>query len=112
MFETMQAEDLDILFYLPLSQEALDELIDLQAQLLSTPYDHNSIDAWKLIWGNRYTLRKCYAHVFGNMQAHPLFKIIWKSRCTPRVKFFAWLVFVDRLNTKDMLRRRHLNIQR
>jgi len=27
------------------------------------------------------------------------------------VKFFAWLVLVDRLNTKTMLRRRHLNIQ-
>lgn len=33
---------------------------------------------------------------------------MWKSKCTPRVKFFAWLVLVDRLNTKTMLRRRHL----
>ena len=27
-----------------------------------------------------------------------------------RVKFFAWLILVDRLNMKSMLRRRHLNI--
>jgi hypothetical protein len=40
-----------------------------------------------------------------------VFRVIWKSRCTPRVKFFAWLVLVDRLNTKSMLQRRHLNIQ-
>jgi hypothetical protein len=37
--------------------------------------------------------------------------MIWKSSCIPRIKFFAWLVLVDRLNTKTMLRRRHLNIE-
>ena len=36
---------------------------------------------------------------------------IWKSKCTPRIKFFAWLMMVDRLNTKIMLRRRHYNTQ-
>jgi len=45
------------------------------------------------------------------MDTHPIFKIIWKSRCTPRVKFFAWLVLVDRLNTKTMLCRRYLDVQ-
>lgn len=45
------------------------------------------------------------------MEANPIFKVVWKSRCTPRVKFFAWLVLVDRLNTKSMLQRRHLNIE-
>jgi hypothetical protein len=45
------------------------------------------------------------------VEAHPVFKIVWKSRCTPRNKFFAWLILVDRLNMKTMLQRRHLNIQ-
>jgi hypothetical protein len=45
------------------------------------------------------------------MEAHLAFKIIWKSRCTPRVKFFAWLILVDRLNTNNMLWRRNLHIQ-
>ena len=27
------------------------------------------------------------------------------------MKFFAWLILVDRLNTKSMLRRRHLDVQ-
>jgi hypothetical protein len=44
------------------------------------------------------------------MEAHSAFSVIWKSRCT-RVKFFAWLILVDRLNTKDMLQRRHLDVQ-
>jgi hypothetical protein len=36
---------------------------------------------------------------------------MWKSKGMPRIKFFAWLVLVDRLNTKAMLQRRHMNIQ-
>lgn len=58
-----------------------------------------------------YSSRRYYSYVFRGIDAHPIYKVIWKSRCTPRVKFFAWLVLVDRLNTKDMLQRRHLNIQ-
>jgi hypothetical protein len=30
---------------------------------------------------------------------------LWKSKCTPRVKFFGWLVLVDRLNIRNMLKR-------
>jgi hypothetical protein len=29
----------------------------------------------------------------------------------PQLKFFAWLLLVDHLNTRDILRRRHLNVQ-
>jgi hypothetical protein len=55
--------------------------------------------------------RTATTHVFSAMEAHPIFKMVWRSRCTPRIKFFAWLILVDRLNTKTMLQRRHLNIQ-
>lgn len=72
-------------------------------------YDDTSDDAWSPIWGDKYTSRRFYAHVFSGVEAHPYYKKIWTSNCTPRVKFFAWLVLVDRLNTKTMLCRRHLN---
>ena len=52
-----------------------------------------------------------YKLVFANTDAHLAFGCIWKAKCTPRIKFFAWLVLVDKLNTKDMLRRRHYNTQ-
>jgi hypothetical protein len=45
------------------------------------------------------------------VEAHPYYKVLWKAGCTPRIKIFAWLILVDRLNTKTMLRRRHFNIQ-
>jgi hypothetical protein len=107
----MQAEDLESLFLLPLSQQAFEELESLQAQLQDLPYDVDASDRWTPIWGSHYTSRRFYSKVFKNMEAHPVFKVIWKSRCTPRVKFFALLILVDRLNTKNMLQRRNLHVQ-
>jgi hypothetical protein len=103
VFEVMQADDLDNLFLLPLSQQAFEELECLQAQFQVLPYDVDAVDRWIPIWGNQYTSRRFYYEVFKNMEAHPAVKVIWKSRCTPHVKFFAWLVLVDRLNTKNIL---------
>jgi hypothetical protein len=109
--EVMDAVDLHSLFLLPLSQQALEEVELLQTQLQDLPYDETAIDRWTPVWGNTYTSHRLYYEVFKYVDAHPAFKIIWKSRCTLRIKFFAWLILVDRLNTKTMLRRRHLNIQ-
>ena len=42
-----------------------------------------------------------------------LFKHTWFSRqtkCTKRIKFFIWLILVDRLNTKTILIRRHIHV--
>lgn len=107
----MQAEDLDSLFMLPLSVQALEELESLQNQLQQREYRPQDDDKWLPIWGSKYTSNKFYKHAFRGVEAHPIYKKIWKSRCTPRIKFFAWLILVDRLNTKTMLHRRNLNVQ-
>ena len=85
----MEAVDLDSLFLLPLSQQAFEELETLQAQLQDIPYDEDAVDRWIPVWGNTYTSWRFYSRVFKNMDTHLIFKIIWKFRCTPRVKFFA-----------------------
>jgi hypothetical protein len=105
----MNAEDLDSLFMLPLSQEAFDELHMLEEVLQVQSFDEENKDVWSYQWGSTtYSSKKLYNLAFQNMPAHPIFTWLWKSNCTPRVKFFAWLVLVDRLNTKTMLRRRNL----
>jgi hypothetical protein len=38
------------------------------------------------------------------------FSWIWKSKLWPKLKVFAWLLLSDRLKTRNMLKRRHLNI--
>ena len=45
------------------------------------------------------------------LQVPRIFKILWSSKCTQRIKFFTWLLLVDRLNTKTMLLRRHFHVQ-
>jgi hypothetical protein len=107
----MNAQNLDDIFLLPLSQQAYEEFQHLQTRLQNLPYDDSTMDHWTPVWGSRYTSRRFYRYIFNEVDAHPIFKIVWKSSCTPRIKFFAWLVLVDRLNTKSMLRRRHMNIQ-
>jgi hypothetical protein len=111
VLELMQTVHLDDIFNLPLSEQASRELEELQTQLQELPYDSDAKDKWQPIWGNTYTAKKFYNHVFSIVEAHPVFRVMWKAKCTPRIKFFIWLILVDRLNTKSMLQRRHLNVQ-
>ena len=86
-------------------------LQDLQIDLTTIPYNVDQTDTWVFIWGSHeYSSQKFYALVFRSMQVHPIFTLLWKSKCTPRINFFGWLMFVDRLNTRNMLRRRHFHI--
>jgi hypothetical protein len=63
-------------------------------------------------WGNgKYTAAKLYKLAFLTMPLPAGFRLVWKSKVTPRVKFFAWLILLDGLNTKSMLARRHFNVQ-
>ena len=103
---------MDSLFYLPLSQEAFSELQQLQHYLEGIPYNIDSKDQWTFIWGNSsYTSSRFYKFVFSGLQAEQTFSWLWKTKCTPRLKFFAWLLIVDRLNTRDIMRRRNFHVQ-
>ena len=110
--EVLNAQDLDSLFYLPLSLPTWEEMLHLQQFLITMPYREDSPDEWTLIWGNqRYTSRWYYNYVYENLQVSRIYKVLWSSKCTQRIKFFTWLLLVDRLNTKAMLLRRHFNVQ-
>jgi hypothetical protein len=47
----------------------------------------------------------------GQMPTHPVFKWLWKSKCQPKHMVFFWLVLQDKLNTRDRLRRRHMELE-
>jgi len=108
--EVMQASNLDDIFMLPLSQQDLDELNHLQEIIHNVPYNENVKDVWHLTWGPSYTSKKFYSHIYSMLEAHPVYRMIWKSNCTPKIKFFIWLILVDRLNTKTVLTRRHIAV--
>jgi hypothetical protein len=72
--EVLSAEDLDSLFWLPLSQEAFDELQSLQDVLMTQTFDEQTKDVWLCQWGNAtYSSRMLYKLAFQNVPAHPIF---------------------------------------
>ena len=45
------------------------------------------------------------------MIVDPILKWIRQCTCTLKLKVFGWLLLMDRLNTRDMMQRRHWNVQ-
>jgi hypothetical protein len=70
--------------------------------------DENNI--WSYNWGTRFSANKIYKLNFEHIQAPICSPWIWKSKCTPKIKSFFWLLANDRLNTKDMLRRKNFTL--
>ena len=99
------------MFHLPLSAQAYQELISVQSLLLDLDLDHQASDRW--VWGKdakAYTAKRYYTHIQSSITPNPLLKWIWKSCCTMKIKMFSWMLIMDRLNTQDMLERRHWNV--
>jgi hypothetical protein len=68
-------------------------------------------DSWAYEWGTaKYSSSLYYKFCFKEITSHIAFTWLWKSKCTAKLKFFWWLVLVDRLNTRNMLRRRNYTI--
>lgn len=82
--EMMKEEDLSAILTLLLSAQAHDEMMQLQSYLENLEYDDASNDSWSLIWGTSYSSRRFYTFAFSGIEAHPYYKILWKSRCTPK----------------------------
>jgi hypothetical protein len=99
------------LFELPLSQQAYQELLALEVVLDQCQVHDGIADSWSTVWkGGVFSSQLYYKYCFSILPDVGIFKWIWKSRVIMRIKVFAWLLVSDRLNTKDMLRRRNWNI--
>ena len=106
--EALNTTELTDLFNLPLSAQAYDELMLLD-DILQNHRSDLAKDCWNWKSGNmgKYTAKKFYTMVHAPIQSNPLLNWIWKSCCILKTKVFAWLVIMDRINTKDMILRRH-----
>jgi hypothetical protein len=102
-------EDITELFYTPLSQSAFAELQQLRVIMQANPISGDT-DKWTYCWGSDYTSAKFYYHIHKHMKVPKVYEWIWKSSCMMKIKVFAWLLLVDRLNTKDLLKRRHWHV--
>ena len=98
-------------FHIPISPEAMHEVREMQQQCFHLTLDSDEADHWVYPWGQKYTSSRYYQFCFRNVIPHEAYKWIWKSKCTPKIKIFCWLLFSNRLNTRNLLRRKHFVIQ-
>jgi hypothetical protein len=64
------------------------------------------------IWGSaKYTSSKFYTLSFATIQAPTPFKWIWQSKVSKKIKIFIWLLCRDRINSRNLLRRKNYKIE-
>jgi hypothetical protein len=107
-----QSADLLGCFRIPMTRSAYNEFIQLQLFLDDMPpVEHHEPNSWSLIWGQHfYSPRKFYQHQYKDLHPKKSITWVWKSKCVPTIKFFAWLLLNDRLNTRNILRRRRKHL--
>lgn len=104
----VNSEGPNTLFHLPLSQLAAVQLMELAHNLNSLQLQ-NDVDIWTYIWGSPiFSTSKAYKHLTGHRPCRPFFRKIWKTSCQNKHKVFFWLLLIDRLSTRQLLRRRNM----
>lgn len=105
------AVDMLSLFNLPLSVEAFHEFEDIRDIIRSLDLVDLEMDSWSCSSrsADRYSSQKFYNSCFRNLPHDRALGWIWRSNCVPKLKIFTWLLLNDRLNTFDMMDRRHCN---
>ena len=91
--------------------EASTELDNLMNSIEAMDVDQNIMDGWSFVWGtDSYRPKDFYKHFFRNIDPPAYLTAIWKNMVTMKHCVFAWPLLVDRINTRDMLKRRNFNI--
>jgi hypothetical protein len=101
------------LFHLPLSQQAYAEFEQLEIFCgnAQSEAQHHLSDSWCYIWGfDNFSTTKAYKFLIGVQHAPKFFTWLWESSCQPKHKFFFWLLLHDRLNTRNLLKRKNCTL--
>jgi len=107
----LSTPDMSTLFHLPLSEQAYQEFQELQEIIQSVQMTQTDKDQWHYIWGSsKYTSKSFYNHLYKDFHPPKPFLWIWKSRCCNKLRVFSWLLLMDRLNTRSLLKRKKFKI--
>lgn len=99
------------LFNLPLSTQAHSQMLQLESLLQQIQLDA-SADKWSYIWNSSsFSVKKAYKQLKGHTTLHPVYKWLWNSSCQNKHKVFFWLLIKDRLSTRELLRRKNMDLQ-
>ena len=106
-------EYLEDLFHLPLTQEAFleFELMEEICDTLRSSASNEHLDTWSYMWGNNiFSVAKAYKILIGVKIVPAHFNSIWKCSAQPKHKVFFWRLLHDRLNTRNLLRRKTFHL--
>jgi hypothetical protein len=107
----LQNTSLENQFHLPLSEQPFQEYHQLQQIIQQTQVSENSKDSWNYIWGSfTCSASKFYHLPYNNITPRP-YVWIWDSKCANNIKVFTWLLLMDRLNVRNILRRKRHKLQ-
>jgi hypothetical protein len=106
-------EDIYEMFNLPLSMVAVDQCNQLSVMLTNHYHQEELMnDDWSFPGKpGRYPTKKVYLAITKPPTAPAPYKWIWKSCCLPKQKFFFWVLVQDRLNTKELMRRKNFFVE-
>lgn len=107
VLDFLHEHDYTNFFQLPLSVEAMEECRLLEGTQ-NLPINNTANNNW--LWSpgkGNYSAKSFYTTMHAHMPVDEPCKWIWESRSIMKIKVFAWLMLNDRLNTRDMLVRRH-----
>lgn len=103
-------KDLSNCYFLPLSEIAADQLSEIDALLMERTGEDHSCDTWTYDSGPTFSSKRAYKHLQGHKEASPIFKWIWEGNNLGKHKFFAWLLVKDRLSTRNVLKRKKMQL--
>ena len=107
----LTCEEQHTLYSVPMSVEAFEEYQDLQQLCTDNVAISQELDSRSFVWGKtNYTSADYYRYMFDCVPKDEVLAKLWKSRCLPKLKVFCWLLINDRLNTKDMMLRKHWHV--
>ena len=99
------------IFSLPLLTQASEQLNDL-LHLFKWTWDPMVNDMWEYNWGsNTFRPKKSYTWLLELNPVSPLFKWMCTATSMGKHKFFFWLLLRDRLNTRNLLRRKNRQLK-
>jgi hypothetical protein len=103
--------DITDLFSLPLSVEAFNQFQILQLEFSALVLNDEINNSWTYIWGSTLcSSSKTYRALTGHSQVEPIFIWLWKTSCQGKHKIFFWLILKDKWSTRDMIKRRGMNL--
>ena len=71
----------------------------------------NQNDIWSQSWGGKFSAPNVYISLIGHRQVHQGFKWLWTYFYQPKHNVFFWLLMKDRLSTRNILRRKNIQLE-